>query len=63
MEKGVQLVELISLESPLVLSLHSIISTGIDIITNVPAIQVVKFQMHLFSIPVLVLLTPSLQSV
>lgn len=62
-KKRVQLVELINLENPLVLSLHSIISTSIDIITNVTAIQVARFQMHLFSIPVLVLLTLSLQSV
>lgn len=61
--KRVQLVELINLENPLVPSLHSIISSSIDIITNVIATQVAQFQMHLFSVAALVLLTPSLQSV
>lgn len=63
MEKGVQLVELINLENPLVPSPHGIISAGIGIITNVTAIQVVRFLMHSFSTPLLVLLTLSLQSV
>lgn len=63
MEKRVQLVELINLKNPLVPSLHGIISTNIDIITNVTAIQVATSQKHLFSIPMLVLLTSSLQSV
>lgn len=63
LEKGVQLVELINLENPLLPSPCGIISASIGVITNVTAIQVVKFQMHLFSIPLLVLLTLSLQSV
>lgn len=42
-KKRVQLVGLINLENPLVPSLHSVISTSIDIITNVQQHKLLHF--------------------
>lgn len=43
-KKRVQLVGLINLENPLVPSLHSVISTSIDIITNVQQHKLLYFR-------------------